>query len=415
MPEFQEVMTMRETRLKALVALGTVLLLSLSMWGFAAAQENPEGTPEATAEAAATERPFLGVRLEDVDGAVVIREIVAGSPAAEAGLQEGDEITAVNDTEVSSASDVVNAISSLAPGDEITIEYSREGESLSAQVTLGSAPVQLEVSPGEGRRGQGRGGERGLRGMGLLGDLSISYNSDDQSWTIESLSEDSALYQAGLREGDVITAINGEQYDPVSLMQFLMTQDQDITLTVERDGAEQEIRVSPTDLQLLGMGGMFQFGEGRGMPFGQGRGMTPDMMPFHMFGGSGWLGIAYVNLDEQTAEEQGVDVTEGALVTEVVADSPAEAGGLLVDDVITAVNGEAVDEEHTLRDRLIAYEPDDIVTLDILRGGETQQIEVTLGEPSGVAGMMPFFQFGDIPDDLIPAVPAPEVTAEPNV
>lgn len=412
---------MREKRLKALIALGAVLLLSLSLWGIAAAQDDPEGTPESTpeetTEAAATERPFLGVRLEDVDGAVVIREVVAGSPAAEAGLEVGDEITAINDTEVSSASDVVAAVSALAPGDEVTIEYSRGGETDSAQATLGSAPAQDDVSRGQGRSG------RGFRGM--LGDLSISYNSDDQSWTIESLSEDSALYEAGLRESDVITAFNGEQYDPVSLMQFLMTQDENIALTVERDGEEQEIEISASDLQMLGMGGIFHFGEGgmpfdegRGMPFGHGRGMMPEMMPgmmpFHMFAGNGWLGIAYDNLDEQTAEEQGIDVTEGALVTEVVADSPAEAGGLQVDDVITTVNGEVVDEEHTLPDRLIAYEPGDTVTLDVLRGGETQQVEVTLGEPTGMAGMMPFFEFGNIPDDLIPAVPAPEATAEPN-
>jgi S1-C subfamily serine protease len=411
---------MRSTKFKALILLGAVLLLSFSLWGIAAAQDDPDATPESTPEAeveteTTSERAFLGVSLEEVDGDVVIREVVAGSAAEEAGLQVDDVITAVNGEEVSGVNDVADAVGALAPGDRVTIDYSRDDESFTVEVTLGSAPEEIDSTRGGDRGGrggrEGQRGQRGQRGFNLLNELGISYNAEDQTWTIESLSENSPLYEAGLREGDVVTAINGEPADPASLIRLLMSGDEDLTLTVERDGEEQEIVISAEDLGLLGMGGMFNFGEGFDLPFGRGRGM----MPFQIFGGNGWLGITYLNLDEQVAEEQGVDATEGALVTEVNADSPAEEAGLQVNDVITAVNGEAVDEEHTLRDRLIAYEPDDTVTLDVLRDGETQQIEVTLGEPSGIAGMMPFFHFGQIPDNMIPAAPERGTTTEPNI
>jgi hypothetical protein len=61
-----------------------------------------------------------------------------------------------------------------------------------------------------------------------------------------------------------------------------------------------------------------------------------------------------------------------------------------VNDIITAVNNEPVDAEHTLRDRLVAYEPDDIVSLEVSRGSETLTIDATLGQPE-MSEMMPFF------------------------
>jgi hypothetical protein len=63
-----------------------------------------------------------------------------------------------------------------------------------------------------------------------------------------------------------------------------------------------------------------------------------------------------------------------------------------VDDIVTAVDGDKVDAERTLRDRLLAYEPGDEVTLDVLRGSETMQIDVTLGQFEMPADVMPFFK-----------------------
>jgi S1-C subfamily serine protease len=73
----------------------------------------------------------------------------------------------------------------------------------------------------------------------------------------------------------------------------------------------------------------------------------------------------------------------GAQVIEVVADSPASAAGLQADDVITAVDGKALDGEASLADVIAGYQPGDEVTLTIARPGADEDeldLTVTLGE-----------------------------------
>jgi serine protease Do len=109
--------------------------------------------------------------------------------------------------------------------------------------------------------------------------------------------------------------------------------------------------------------------------------------------------VTFVTLDEAVAAERGIEQTEGALVVDVLADTPAALAGLQTGDVITAVNGEPVDAERTLRDRLIAYESGDTVALTLVRGGETLTLEATLDEPvmmdaaSMFRGMIPGMRF----------------------
>jgi C-terminal processing protease CtpA/Prc len=92
------------------------------------------------------------------------------------------------------------------------------------------------------------------------------------------------------------------------------------------------------------------------------------------------LGVQYQDLNEEIAAEHDLEVTEGALITAVLPDSPAAEAGLQVDDVVVAVEGDAVDARRTLRERLLAYDPGETITLDILRAGEPLSIDVTLAE-----------------------------------
>lgn len=84
---------------------------------------------------------FLGVATRDATGDVQGAEIVTvvpGSPAAQAGLQEGDILTAVDGSAVTRASDLAEKVRSHQSGDQVTITYSRGGNSAQAQVTLGN-------------------------------------------------------------------------------------------------------------------------------------------------------------------------------------------------------------------------------------------------------------------------------------
>jgi S1-C subfamily serine protease len=74
--------------------------------------------------------------------------------------------------------------------------------------------------------------------------------------------------------------------------------------------------------------------------------------------------------------------TPGARVEEVVAGSGAEAAGLEIGDVITAVNGVALTESADLRVRIIEQAPGDTITLTVIRADETLSILATLGDTS---------------------------------
>lgn len=313
------------------------------------------------------ERAYLGVSLEDTDDGVTINFVSDNSPAAEAGLQEGDIITAINETTIEASIDAVNLIRELEPGESVTLNITRDGEAMTVEATLGSiTDNRFEFS---------------MRGDAII--------YDGQSWRVLGVNEDGALAEAGLQAGDVITAVDGESITPESLGEL----EGDVTLSVERGDETLDITVPAEALNIFGGFGMMPrlFGDG----FREFRGPRGDM-PFSFGMGNVRLGVTFTTIDEDVAAEHDLSVTEGALMTEVLPDSPAAEAGLQVDDVIISVNGDVVDAERTLRDRLFAYEPDDTVTLEVLRGDETLNIDVTLTGAVEVADM-PFFNMDELP------------------
>ena len=362
-----------------------VSALSLSALAVVSAQEATEtpAAPETTESQA--ERGFLGVQVAGSDAGVVVVAVLSGSPGEAAGLAEGDIITAVNGEAVDSAQAVAAAIGALPAGDAVSLDVTRGAEVLTLEAMLGLASElqpQLESSAGTS-------GEYSIPSQR---DFVLRFGADDQAWGVVGLAEDAPLYAAGLRSGDLITGIDGSMYDPLDILAYVAGLDADANLTLEvvRDGDTVEVTVPAStfvEATVLGHGAMQMFGGANQgmMPFGQ---MLPghegmlNMMPG--YGGrvlNGWLGVSFVTLDEDVAAERNASLTDGALIVEVEADSPAALAGVQADDVVTAVNGEPVDAERTLRDRLVAYEAGDTITLTVNRGGEVQEIQVTLGEP----------------------------------
>jgi len=82
---------------------------------------------------------FLGVSTQSPTGdqqGAEVENVASGSPAAGAGLQQGDVITAVDGTAVTSPADLARLVRSHQPGDQVTIAYSRSGNAAEAQVQL---------------------------------------------------------------------------------------------------------------------------------------------------------------------------------------------------------------------------------------------------------------------------------------
>ncbi|WP_232203520.1 S1C family serine protease [Rubrobacter xylanophilus] len=93
-----------------------------------------------------------------------------------------------------------------------------------------------------------------------------------------------------------------------------------------------------------------------------------------------FLGIVPVDLTSQEAELYGLEVTSGALVARVEPGSPADEAGLRRGDIIVALDGTEIRSSGDLYSALRDYRPGDEVRLTVVRNGERQRIEVTLGE-----------------------------------
>ncbi|MBX3002618.1 MAG: trypsin-like peptidase domain-containing protein [Anaerolineales bacterium] len=94
-----------------------------------------------------------------------------------------------------------------------------------------------------------------------------------------------------------------------------------------------------------------------------------------------YLGLSSTsNLSLAAARELGLEDTNGALVANVVAGGPSDKAGLRQGDMIVAIDGRHVKNFDELISYLFSHaSPGDVVQLDVLREGQPQQIELTLG------------------------------------
>ena len=93
----------------------------------------------------------------------------------------------------------------------------------------------------------------------------------------------------------------------------------------------------------------------------------------------GWLGVRIQEVSQALAESFGLDKAVGALVNEVLEDSPAEAAGLMAGDIITYVDGQRVIKYGQVIHHVGALQPGSEVMLTLIRDGDTKELEVTIG------------------------------------
>lgn len=106
-----------------------------------------------------------------------------------------------------------------------------------------------------------------------------------------------------------------------------------------------------------------------------------------------WIGIIYIAVDRALAAENDLPIDYGAWLSPdtgtgqspVKEGSPAAEAGLEAGDILTSINGARIDASRNLDDVLSNYDPGDVLTVEVLRSGETLQLAITLGvRPAGL-------------------------------
>ena len=100
----------------------------------------------------------------------------------------------------------------------------------------------------------------------------------------------------------------------------------------------------------------------------------------------GWLGVYIQSLTKEFAEAYGIKEDHGAVISDVLADSPAEEAGLKRGDVVLTINGEKVKDHQQLVNKIRQRMSGEKVSIGIVRQGKLSALSVTLGEIPGNEG-----------------------------
>jgi len=109
--------------------------------GFAISANRAKSVSDQLIKGGKVTHPYLGVSVgEAQNGGAQISDVQANSPAAQAGIQQGDVITKVNDRTISNSEELVGAIQSSQPGTKLTLTVVRNGSESTVTATVGDQP-----------------------------------------------------------------------------------------------------------------------------------------------------------------------------------------------------------------------------------------------------------------------------------
>lgn len=94
----------------------------------------------------------------------------------------------------------------------------------------------------------------------------------------------------------------------------------------------------------------------------------------------GWLGVVIQEVNRDLAESFGLDRPHGALVSRVLEDSPAQQGGILEGDIITAFNNQSIDRSSELPHYVGRARAGSDAVLAVVRDGKKITVELNVGE-----------------------------------
>ena len=235
---------------------------------------------------------FLGVYAENINRenmgryhmnqvrGVGVTQVVKDSPAEKAGLRKDDVILRIDGETVNSVRKLNRLVSEMAPDHSVRITVSRGGAEQEVTATIGkrnNTSIVQGVLSGEPRmwkwerdapkafkwesplfdRDNGdftfllsNSRRIGVSTMALTKQLADYFGiAGGRGVLVTSVTEGSPAAQAGVKAGDVITAVDGETVDSSGELSRIINRKKEgeVTLTIVRNKAQQTIRVTPKD------------------------------------------------------------------------------------------------------------------------------------------------------------------------
>ena len=223
---------------------------------------------------------FLGVGAEDISKenmgrygmrevrGVGVTQVVKDSPAEKAGLKKDDVILRFDGESVTSARKLTRLVNESSPDQTVRITISRGGAEQEVSATLAKhnmknllgALIRDDVFKGiekdwpQVRTGDGPfvfniGANRriGVSTQTLTKQLADYFGAKDGGVLITSVTENSPAAKAGLKAGDVITAVDGEKVDSSGDISRAINKKQDgeVSLTILRDHNSRTVNLTP--------------------------------------------------------------------------------------------------------------------------------------------------------------------------
>jgi serine protease Do len=149
--------------------------------------------------------------LKKAEGALVA-EPQANGPAAKAGIESGDVITAVNGETVKDARELARTIGGLAPGTAVKLDVLHKGQDKIVNLTLGQLPNSVEAkadSDNSDKGGATRGTDVPKLGLTVAPANSVAGAGKD-GVVVTEVDPNSAAAERGFKEGDVILEVAGK-------------------------------------------------------------------------------------------------------------------------------------------------------------------------------------------------------------
>lgn len=213
------------------VGINTAIDASGQNIGFAVPINTAKGILSQLKEKGKVVRGFLGVKIRNLDdeareafglsnrAGALVSDVDADGPADKGGLRKGDVIVAVKGQAVKETRQVIDLVSNLVPGSKIDVEVMRDGKSRTLTVTLGERPGEADdATDTSGEAASTPAGKLGLQIEDLTAQLRRTFGlrSEVKGVVVTDVTDLSPADDKGLRPGDVIMQVNGEDVDSVA-------------------------------------------------------------------------------------------------------------------------------------------------------------------------------------------------------